>query len=442
MKNAWKKHEADEFIKKYGPAWGNDIALLAYATRLVGRVSDLAMHGGGNTSCKGIFKNDSGGEAHALFIKPSGADMGEISPADFIVLDIDYVKKLRFRPSMHETAITTGIRRHTLRYSNYYPSIETPMHAFLEKKFIIHTHPSAILSLSNRTEGEKTSIEALGEDVGFIPYASLGFKLGRAAASEVERKSDPPALVLSQHGLVTWGETAEEAYARTIEIVTRAEEYLAKKGKTTRPAKSKTTVYTASQRYSRFAPLLQELLVLAADSPGSSAFPVALSHLVSEKLLALLEAPRAREIFCTAPLNPDHLLRMKIRPIFMENPDYDDPDSLRRRLAAEIKSYQKDYASYIKRHSQQLQGFIPPDSEFLPRILLLPGLGAICAASNIETADIFRDIARQAINVKWNIHETGGTYSGLAEDDAFEMELRIWRKPEVAAKREKDHPKV
>jgi rhamnose utilization protein RhaD (predicted bifunctional aldolase and dehydrogenase) len=442
MKNTWKNHEADEFVKKHGSVSGKDIALLAYATRLVGRVSDLAMHGGGNTSCKGIFQTSSRGEAHALFIKPSGADMGKISPSDFIVLDIDYLKKLRFRPSMQEKAITMGIRRHMLQSSDFPPSIETPMHAFLEKKFVIHTHPSAILALSNRTDGEKITLEALGEDVGFIPYASLGFKLGRAAASEVERKSDPPAIVLSHHGLVTCGETAEEAYAKTIEIVTRAEEYLAKKAEAARFAKSKITVYTASQRYNKFAPLLQELLFLPADSPDNSNGEGALSHLVSEKLLALLEAPHAREIFCTAPLNPDHLLRMKIRPVFLENPDYDNPDFLRRRIAAEIKSYQKDYTAYLKRHSQQLQGFRPPDSEFLPRVLLLPGLGAICAAATIENADIFRDITRQAINVKWEIHETGGTYSGLAEDDAFEMELRIWQKPEATAKGVNDYTKI
>lgn len=49
MDNGWIEAEADDFIKSHGPERGNDVALLAYATRLVGSRPDLAMHGGGNT---------------------------------------------------------------------------------------------------------------------------------------------------------------------------------------------------------------------------------------------------------------------------------------------------------------------------------------------------------------------------------------------------------
>jgi len=428
MKNRWNQSAALHFIEKHRQARGEDVALLAYATRLVGGDPELAMHGGGNTSCKGIFKNASGEEVPALFIKPSGADMGRVLPADFIAMELDYLKTLRSLSSLRDDAIAVEFRWHMLKESVFSPSIETPMHAFLEKKCIVHTHPSAILALSNRTDGQKTVAEALGDEAGFVPYASLGFNLGRAAAAEMAMKKDPPAIVLAQHGLVTWGETVREAYEKTIDYVSRAEDYLKRKTMPILPVKGKTPLHTASRRFKRLLPMLKEMLFPTADTTANASGQVVLSHFATEKLLALLDSPRAEEIFCTPPLNPDHLLRIKIRPVYLENPRYDDPDALRRLIAEGIKSYKDDYARYISRHAGQLQGVTPSEEEFFPRALLFPGTGVVTAAKDLLNADIYMDIIRQAMHVKSVIYETGGTYAGLLEDDAFEMELRIWGK--------------
>ena len=43
----------------------------------------------------------------------------------------------------------------------------------------------------------------------------------------VRAKPDAEGLVLMNHGLITWGETAQEAYERHIALVTKAEEFLA-----------------------------------------------------------------------------------------------------------------------------------------------------------------------------------------------------------------------
>lgn len=429
LKNQWKQSDALKFIGKYGPDRGEELALLAYATRLVGGDPELAMHGGGNTSCKGIFKKASGEEVPALFIKPSGADMGRVLPADFIAMELDYLKELRSLSFLRDDAAAAQFRQHMLQESVFSPSIETPMHAFLDKKCIVHTHPSAILALSNRTDGQKTVAEALGDEAGFVPYASLGFNLGRAVAAEMTVKKDPPAIVLAQHGLVVWGETLREAYEKTIQYVTRAEDYLKEKTAPIFPARGKTSLHTASRLFNQCVPMLKELLSQKAETTDDAAGQeVVLSHLATGKLLALLDSPCAEEIFCSAPLNPDHLLRIKIRPVYLENPPYDDPEHLRRLVAHEIQSYKDDYARYIERHAGQLQGLTPPAEEFLPRALIFPGMGVVTAAKDAVTADIYRDIIRQAMHVKSVIHETGGTYAGLLEDDAFEMESRIWKK--------------
>ena len=81
MNNDWIEAEANECIETYGAQWGYDLALLAYATRLVGCRPDLAMHGGGNTSMKGRVKTLAGDEVAALFVKASGIAMESMTPA-------------------------------------------------------------------------------------------------------------------------------------------------------------------------------------------------------------------------------------------------------------------------------------------------------------------------------------------------------------------------
>src|SRR5512133_2778679 len=95
MKNIWADDEARALVGTHGSAPGDGIALLAYATRLVGSEPDLAMHGGGNTSLKGTVKTVAGDEVAALFVKASGVAMETITPSGFVCLDHAYLKKLR-----------------------------------------------------------------------------------------------------------------------------------------------------------------------------------------------------------------------------------------------------------------------------------------------------------------------------------------------------------
>ena len=53
MKNNWSIITAKKYIKKYKKIGiSKDLALRVYTTRLLGRNSELVLHGGGNTSVK------------------------------------------------------------------------------------------------------------------------------------------------------------------------------------------------------------------------------------------------------------------------------------------------------------------------------------------------------------------------------------------------------
>ena len=82
MKNNWSNLEAKKYIKKYTKlGHSKDMALRVYTTRLLGRNSELVLHGGGNTSVKTSIKDIDGKNYEVLCVKGSGWDMAEIEPA-------------------------------------------------------------------------------------------------------------------------------------------------------------------------------------------------------------------------------------------------------------------------------------------------------------------------------------------------------------------------
>src|SRR5665648_1256354 len=62
--------------------------------------------------------------------------------------------------------------------------------------------------------------------MGIVPYIAPGFGLAKAAADVFEEKPDVEGLILHQHGIFRFGETAREAYERMIEMVSLAESRL------------------------------------------------------------------------------------------------------------------------------------------------------------------------------------------------------------------------
>src|SRR3989442_12236168 len=53
MESRWSDREAAEFVERFAPRWGEDLARRVYTSRLIGGDPDLGMHGGGNPSLKG-----------------------------------------------------------------------------------------------------------------------------------------------------------------------------------------------------------------------------------------------------------------------------------------------------------------------------------------------------------------------------------------------------
>ena len=429
MKNRWQDKEAAEFIKKYGAHGGEDLALRTYSSRLLGAEPNLVLHGGGNTSVKGTHRNILGERVPAIYVKASGFDLARIEPEGHSGLDLASLRKLRALDDLSDEKMMDEFRTRLFNPHAATSSLETLVHAFLPAKFIDHTHADAILALSNQPQGEKLIREALGEDVTVLPYIRPGFKLAKAVVEAFEAKPQARAMVWMRHGIVTWGETAQQSYTAMIELVSRAEDFVAKRATKPFNVAVRTSAETARDRVTQMAPILRGLLAPPSGNQDRPFRRVILLPLTAREVLDFVDSDRGRELALTPPLTSDHLIRTKALPLWIEAPRYEDPAKSREQLVKAVRDYSTQYDDYVARHAAQ----IPPGVrgfDSLPRVVLMPGLGALCAGQNAKAAAIARDITAHTLAVKSRVAAMGN-YEGLSEEHLFAMEYHSFQQAKL-----------
>src|SRR6202051_2594181 len=230
MQSAWSDRDADAAVARYANL-GRDLALRVYTTRLLGKDSRLVLHGGGNTSVKTDIADLNGDAVEVLCVKGSGWDMGGIEPAGLPAVRLAPLLKLRARESLSDEEMVRLQRTNLIDPAAPNPSVEALLHAFIPHKFIDHTHSTAVLALTDQPDGEALCREVYGARVGYIPYVMPGFGLAKAAAEAFDADPSVEGLVLVKHGIFSFGADARQAYERMIELVTLAEERLARQRK-------------------------------------------------------------------------------------------------------------------------------------------------------------------------------------------------------------------
>jgi rhamnose utilization protein RhaD (predicted bifunctional aldolase and dehydrogenase)/NAD(P)-dependent dehydrogenase (short-subunit alcohol dehydrogenase family) len=187
---------------------------LVERSRRLGADPALILHGGGNTSTKGVE-----GGVRVLWIKGSGSDLATCEARDFPALRLDDLLALRDRSAMSDEEMVAAVRRAMLDPDAPRPSIETLLHAWLPAADVDHVHADAICALANAPDPHAAVRDALGDDVAVLDYLRPGFELSKRVADCVDAR----AIVLAHHGLVTWG---DDSYELTIELVDRAAAYV------------------------------------------------------------------------------------------------------------------------------------------------------------------------------------------------------------------------
>src|SRR5215212_830635 len=193
------------------------LAALVQLSNRIGQDLRLVQPGGGNTSIK---LDD------ALLVKGSGTDLRTIGPDGFSRLSLARLAPLAEAESMSDADMMRFMAGCMLREGPA-PSVETPLHSLLPHRVIAHTHDVATMSLTNVADGtaERLVHELFEGAIVYVPYSRPGFPLARSVSGMVDLiPAEAIGMTLAHHGLVVWGEDAEQAHARLLRVVAKIDE--------------------------------------------------------------------------------------------------------------------------------------------------------------------------------------------------------------------------
>ena len=417
MKSGWVDRDAENFVAD-GAASGldRDLALRIYTARLLGREPKLVLHGGGNTSLKARLRDRLDEEADVLWVKSSGSDMAKIGAEDFVAVRLEPMRKLRALESIGDEDLVAIERANLIDAKAANPSVEMMLHAFLPHKFIDHTHATAVLSLIDQPDGEKKCEEVFGRRPGFVPYVMPGFGLAKKAIEVFERGKPSDGLILSKHGIVTFGDTARETYERMIEMVTLAEEFIAPRRK---------TVAVAAQPHNIAGESHVAPIVRGACSEKDATVEGAWRRLVLEfrggaAARNFVDAKELERVSQLGVITPDHTIRTKNWPLVLPAPDNGKLQEFASAARQRASQFAAHYRDYFARHNKRVGG-IKHELDPLPRVVLVPGLGLFGLGRSKRDAIIAADIAEAWIEGVSEA-EAIGKFESISEADMFDCE--------------------
>lgn len=406
---------------------------LVRRSRLIGQEENLVLWGGGNTSSKMTETDPWGRERTVLRIKGSGADLKAVTAKNFSGLYLDLLEPLRERAEMDDAAMVDFISRCFVEPNAPRPSIETLLHGFVPHACVDHSHADACLALTNTPRRELLAREVWGEKFIWIPYQRPGFALAKAVGLAVRARPDADAVVLENHGLITFGANDEESYSRHIDYISRAEAWLAGRRReflrTAKPAGKvgavsggPSGILSVEERHTQACALLPKLRGAlgggAANPAKSSRVILRFSPLESDEALAeLLAHPKLAALNDAGPATPDHTLHVRARFCVVSAPDFSSPGALLGSVLAALDEFRVDYAHYFLVQQDGTQGACNPD----PRVILIPGLGVITAGATARAARVAADIIRHWAAIVLDAEAAGG-YCSLTPAQKFSVE--------------------
>jgi rhamnose utilization protein RhaD (predicted bifunctional aldolase and dehydrogenase) len=128
------------------------------------------------------------------------------------------------------------------------------------------------------------------------------------------------------------------------------------------------------------------------------------------------DAPRLAELGTSCP---DHFLRTKIKPLYVDwDPQTGDVESLKKKLAAGLDGYRKDYASYYERCKHPNS---PAMRDPNPTVVLIPGVGMIGWGKDKSESRVTAEFYSCAVEVMRGA-EAIDRYRALPIQEAFDIE--------------------
>ena len=408
---------------------------LVYRSNLLGQDQRITNTGGGNTSSKLIMKDPlSGEDTEVLWVKGSGGDLRTSKAENFASL---YMSKFLSLETVYNAADIKGVKTpiedamvgmypHTVFNLNpRASSIDTPLHGFIPFKHVDHTHPIAVIAIAASQDGERLTKEIYGDEVGWVDWQRPGFDLGLVMRDKLKQNPNLKGLVMGQHGLINWADDDKACYELSLTLIEKAARYLHKhdKGAATFGGQ-KTTPLPEQDRNHVLQTILPALRGLISQEQKFIA-TIDTSPEILE-FVSSNDAPRLAELGTSCP---DHFLRTKIKPLYVDWQPADGQQKLMAALEDGLRAYREDYRAYYEacKHADS-----PAMRNPNPTVMLIPGVGMVAWGKTKSESRVTAEFYACAVGVMRGA-EAVSAYISLPQQEAFDIEY--WALEEAKLKR-------
>ncbi len=158
-----------------------------------------------------------------------------------------------------------------------------------------------------------------------------------------------------------------------------------------------------------------------------------------DALLRFLERPDARGLTERGTVTPDHVLRVRPRPLWLDPAGSDRAGGGTAALVGAVESaldaHVAWYDAYFARHERRHAlpgGAALRKLDPLPRVVMVRGVGALVVGRTVQEARIAGDIVARSVTVMADA-ERVGRYEPVSESDLFDVEYWSLEQAKLAA---------
>jgi rhamnose utilization protein RhaD (predicted bifunctional aldolase and dehydrogenase)/NAD(P)-dependent dehydrogenase (short-subunit alcohol dehydrogenase family) len=329
-------------------------------------------------------------------VKGSGWDLETIRIEGFSPVRLAHLKKLSQLPYLSDSSMVNELVTHLTVSSAPVPSVEAILHAIIPFRYVDHTHADAVVAISNSAHGEEIIREIYGDLVVYVPYVMPGFDLSKNCSEilKTDLTSDKIGILLLNHGVFSFGDTAVESYDRMMTLVGIAEKYL----------QQHASADPSNSAEISMKSLPGEIAALRKEISMAAGFPIIIKRLMDKKTAAFCNRGDLSVISGQGPATPDHVIRTKRLPL----------------VGRDVSKYVEDYKSYFAQNeplARERKQMLDP----APRVILDPELGLCAVGRTGKDANMVADIYYHTIDIIQWADKLGG-YKALSAKDIFDVE--------------------
>ena len=351
--------------------WEAGIQDLISVSQFYGRDTRFVIAGGGNTS----YKNN-----EKIWVKASGSSLATITEDGFAVLDRSLLnpmsdKQYSSDEAEREEQVKNDLAAATLTKGRR-PSVETSMHNVIDYAFVVHLHPTIVNGLMCAQNAEKDLVRLFGEKALYVEYTDPGYVLFKKVDEKIKEyrskfKEEPKVIWLQNHGIFVAADNIEEIKA----IYNNILETLERAVKIPVPAGDRATCNCTEE--------ILPAVRMMVSGESLKTLKVRKNELIKYFYDSI---DNQREI--SKPFTPDAIVYCKSNYLFFNG---ETPEMV-------ITEAQKAIPEFTQKFG------------YLPKVLLIKGVGMVAVGDNTKQCDIILDVFEDAMKIAFLSRSFGGAH--------------------------------